>query len=142
MNRNLRFGIGAALLVGAVAYLMYTGVQQTAVYYLTVDEFLVRRAALANEGVRVAGRVEHGSVERRMTARGEELRFRLRDFTADGAPGDTVPVFYVGVAPDMFRDDGGTDVIVEGTYRDGTIVAQTVMTSCPSKYEAEPPAAD
>ena len=31
----------------------------------------------------------------------------------------------------------GGDVIVEGKYRDGMIHAQSVMTSCPSKYEAE-----
>lgn len=140
MNRQLKFGIGAALLVGAVAYLMYTGVQQTSVYYLTIDEFLARRVALADEGVRVAGRVQHGSVERRMTPRGEELRFRLGDFKGDGQPTDSIPVFFVGVTPDMFKNDGGTDVIVEGTYRDGTLVAQTVMTSCPSKYEADPAA--
>jgi cytochrome c-type biogenesis protein CcmE len=135
MNRHLKFGIGAALLVGAVAYLMYTGVQQTSVYYLTIDEFLARRPALADEGVRVAGRVQQGSVERRMTPRGEELRFRLADFKGEGTPTDSVPVFFVGVTPDMFKD--GSDVIIEGTYRDGTLMAQTVMTSCPSKYEAQ-----
>lgn len=140
MNRRIKFGVGVALLVGAVAYLMYTGVQETSVYYLTIDEFLARRTALADEGVRVAGRVQRGSVQRRMTPRGEELHFNLGDFKGEDRPTDTIPVFFVGVTPDMFKDDGGTDVIVEGTYRDGTLVAQTVMTSCPSKYEAEPAA--
>jgi cytochrome c-type biogenesis protein CcmE len=35
----------------------------------------------------------------------------------------------------MFAE--GRDVIIEGKYVDGTLQAQTIMTSCPSKYEAE-----
>ncbi|MFI5366193.1 MAG: cytochrome c maturation protein CcmE, partial [Candidatus Binatia bacterium] len=45
MNRKLRFLVAALLLVGAVAYLMYTGVRQTAVYYLTIEEFLTKKEA-------------------------------------------------------------------------------------------------
>jgi cytochrome c-type biogenesis protein CcmE len=137
MNRKLRFLVAALLLVGAVAYLMYTGVRQTAVYYLTIEEFLTKKEALANEGVRVAGRVEVGSVTKKMTPTGEELNFRIGDFKSDGDGAQTVPVYFVGVTPDMFKAGGGTDVIVEGKYRNGTLYAQSVLTSCPSKYEAE-----
>jgi cytochrome c-type biogenesis protein CcmE len=35
----------------------------------------------------------------------------------------------------MFAE--GRDVIIEGKYVEGTLQAQTIMTSCPSKYEAE-----
>jgi cytochrome c-type biogenesis protein CcmE len=141
MNRNGRFAVAAALLVGTVAYLMYTGVTQTSVYYLTIDEFLVKKDALANEGVRVAGRVQEGSVTRRMTNKGEELNFRLAEFKGQAA-GDSVAVHYVGVTPDMFKSEGGTDVIVEGKYVDGTLRAHNLLTSCPSKYEAENGAAE
>ena len=48
-----------------------------------------------------------------------------------------MPVYFVGVTPDMFKSAGGSDVIVEGKYRDGIIHAQSVLTSCPSKYEPE-----
>jgi len=137
MNRKARFLVGAAILVGTVAYLMYTGVSQTAVYYLTIDEFLAKREALVNEGVRVAGRVQLGSVSKKMTSGGEQINFRLGDFTGDGGADASVPVYFVGVAPDMFKAAGGSDVIVEGKYRDGMLYAQTLLTSCPSKYEAE-----
>lgn len=137
MNRKARFAIAAFLLAGAVGYLMYSGIRQAAVYYLTIDEFLAKKESLANEGIRVAGRVELGSVTKRMTPVGEELNFRLGDFRTDGAARPTVPVHFVGVAPDMFKAAGGSDVIVEGKYRDGTLYAQSVLTSCPSKYEAE-----
>ena len=137
MNRKARFVIAAFLLVGAVGYLMYTGVRQTAVYYLTISEFLAKKDTLVNEGVRVAGRVELGSVSKKMTPTGEELNFRLGDFSTDGVAAATVPVHFVGVTPDMFKTAGGSDVIVEGKYRDGTLYAQNLLTSCPSKYEAE-----
>jgi cytochrome c-type biogenesis protein CcmE len=140
MNRKVRFLIASLLLVGAVAYLMYTGVKQSAVYYLTIDEFLAKKETLANEGIRVAGRVAPGSVTKKMTPAGEELNFRLGDFKTDG-DGDggprSVPVYFVGITPDMFKAEGGSDVIVEGKYRNGVVHAQSVLTSCPSKYEAE-----
>jgi cytochrome c-type biogenesis protein CcmE len=145
MNKKARFAIAAFLLAGAVVYLMYSGVRQSAVYYLTIDEFLVKKESLTNEGIRVAGRVEAGSVTKKMTPVGEELNFRLGDFHTDGTDGartdgaaaPTVPVHFIGVTPDMFKAAGGSDVIVEGKYRDGTLYAQSVLTSCPSKYEAE-----
>ena len=140
MNKKKRFLVGAAILVGAVAYLMYTGVSQTSVYYLTIDEFLPKRESLVNEGVRVAGRVQLGSVTKKMTPAGEELNFRLGDFKAGDQVGESVPVYFVGITPDMFKAAGGSDVIVEGKYRNGTIYAQSVLTSCPSKYEADKPA--
>ncbi len=137
MDRRIRFLIAALLLAGAVAYLMYTGVRQTAVYYLTIEEFLAKKDGLTNEGVRVAGRVQPGSVKKKMTPAGEELNFRLADFKTDENGTQAVPVHFVGVAPDMFKAEGGSDVIIEGKYRDGTLYAQSVLTSCPSKYEAE-----
>ncbi|MBP1684131.1 MAG: cytochrome c-type biosis protein CycJ [Deltaproteobacteria bacterium] len=137
MNRKARFGVAALLLSGAVGYLMYSGVRQTAVYYLTISEFLARKDSLANEGVRVAGRVELGSVTKQMTPAGEELNFRLGDFQTEGSSDGTVAVHFIGVTPDMFKAAGGSDVIVEGKYRDGMIHAQSVLTSCPSKYEPE-----
>ena len=140
MNKGARFLIAAVVLVAAVAYLMYTGVRQTAVYYLTIDEFLTKKEALANEGVRIAGRVTLGSVTKKMTPTGEELNFRLGEFkpgASDGGGDGTVPVHFIGITPDMFKAEGGSDVIVEGKYRNGTLYAQNLLTSCPSKYEAE-----
>ena len=133
MKINRRFVVGAAIIVAAVAYLVYTGISQTSVYYLTIDEFLARRDAVAHEGVRVAGRVGAASVVYDPSSL--DLAFRLASF--DGSGG--VDVRYTGILPDMFAE--GRDVIVEGVYRPpGTLHADTLLTSCPSKYEAEIPA--
>ncbi|MCC6765796.1 MAG: cytochrome c maturation protein CcmE [Deltaproteobacteria bacterium] len=130
MERNRRFIVGASIIVAAVAYLVYTGIRETSVYYLTIDELLSRREAVAGEGLRVAGRVGTKSVQWNPATL--DLKFRLANFEDS----DGVPVAYTGVLPDMFAE--GRDVIVEGTYaRDGSFHARTLLTACPSKYEAE-----
>jgi cytochrome c-type biogenesis protein CcmE len=137
MTASVKFLIGSIALVGAVAYLIFAGVQQSGVYYFKIDEFLAQQDSYAGEPVRVAGRVTRGSVTKKMTPNGEDLTFKIGDFVSEGEPSETVSVHFVGVTPDMFKAEGGSDVIVEGKYHDGMIHAQSVMTSCPSKYEAE-----
>jgi cytochrome c-type biogenesis protein CcmE len=139
MRGKSKFFIGVLLIVGAVGYLMYTGIRETSTYYLTIEEFLPKREALANEGVRVAGRVQTGSV--RWDPKDLRLSFVLGPFQ-DGAGNQAVgvPVRYQGILPDMFAE--GRDVIVEGRYDAGSALsAKTIMTSCPSKYEPEKPGA-
>jgi cytochrome c-type biogenesis protein CcmE len=69
-------------------------------------------------------------------ARGDGLTFRLVDVDADG--GGAVAVRYVGSVPDLFEP--GRHVFVRGALEGGTFVAEpdTLMTKCPSRYEAEP----
>ena len=131
VDRNRRFVIGASIIIVAVAYLVYTGIRETSVYYFTIDEFLAERASMVEEEVRVAGRVGADSVD--WDARTLDLHFELAEF--DG--GESVPVAYNGILPDMFAE--GRDVIVEGNFTAGTLEAHTLLTSCPSKYEAEIP---
>ena len=132
MSKNSRFIIGACLIIAAVSYLVFTGIRETSVYYLTIDEFLAKREAMANEGIRVAGRVGAQSVKWNPATL--DLTFRLASFDGPGG----VDVTYNGVLPDMFAE--GRDVIVEGVYTTGgALKARTLLTSCPSKYEAESP---
>ena len=75
-----------------------------------------------------------------MTPAGEELNFRLGDFKTDGDGGGDARAwrcYFVGITPDMFKAEGGSDVIVEGQVSRRDVHAQSVLTSCPSKYEAE-----
>jgi cytochrome c-type biogenesis protein CcmE len=135
MRGKEKFFLGVLLIVGAVGYLMYTGIRETSTYYLTIEEFLVQREALANEGIRVAGRVQEGSMK--WDPKDLYLSFVLGPFkegTEQRRAG--VPVHYQGILPDMFAE--GRDVIVEGRYDAGnTLAAKTIMTSCPSKYEPQ-----
>jgi cytochrome c-type biogenesis protein CcmE len=135
MTRKYKFGVGAVLLAGAIGYLMYAGVQQSSLYYVTMEEFAARQESLVDQAVRVAGRVSAGSVQKRTSEKGTELNFSIGDFVEGGETngGPLLRVEYTGIVPDMFAE--GRDVIIEGTYADGVLRAQTVMTSCPSKYE-------
>jgi cytochrome c-type biogenesis protein CcmE len=80
--------------------------------------------------VSVMGKVV-GRVQNRDQAREKGLRFALRDVEGTAK----VPVVYRGSVPDPFRL--GRDVIVEGRMRNGTFVADRLITKCPSKYRAK-----
>lgn len=133
MNRNLRFVVGSMVIVGAIAYLMYTGIRETSSYYLTIQEFLPKREQYGDTPLRIAGRVKAGSID--YDARTLRLRFQLAAFADSGLQDVGVPVSFTGIKPDMFAD--GRDVIVEGRYMKGVLEANQVLTSCPSKYEAK-----
>src|SRR5713101_6849463 len=135
MKGKSKFFIGVLVIVGAVGYLIYTGIRETSTYYFTIEEFLPKREALANEGVRVAGRVQTGSMS--WDPKDLRLTFILGPFKKGEANSPTgVPVHYQGVLPDMFAE--GRDVIVEGRYdAESVLTATTIMTSCPSKYVSE-----
>ena len=140
MNRYYKFGVGACVLVAALGYLMYAGLQQSSTYYFTIDEFLPRKQELVGQGVRVAGRVAPGSLTKQTSAKGTQMTIAIGDFKSAEAMTETLPVAFTGIVPDMFAE--GRDVIVEGRYVDGTLRAQQIMTSCPSKYEPKPGESD
>ena len=133
-----RFFFGVLVVIGAIGYLIYTGIRETSNYYLTIEEFLPQTGAFANEGIRLAGRVQTGSVQ--WDPKDLQLSFMLGPFGTQKQP-DALPglrVNYQGILPDMFAE--GRDVIVEGKYEDGqSLIAKTIMTSCPSKYDPEKP---
>ena len=58
------------------------------------------------------------------------------DLIVLGLPRGGIPVAFQGILPDMFAE--GREVVVEARYQDGSLAAKQIMTSCPSKYEAEP----
>ena len=133
-----RFFFGVLVVVGAIGYLIYTGIRETSNYYLTIEEFFPQKDAFADEGIRLAGRVQTGSVQ--WDPKDVQLSFMLGPFKTQEQP-DALPslrVNYQGILPDMFAE--GRDVIVEGKYKDGqSLIAKTIMTRCPSKYEPEKP---
>lgn len=78
----------------------------------------------------VYGNVVAGSVEHQ----GADLSFEIAD---RDDPSKSVPVEYSGQVPDPFRE--GREVIVDGELVDGTLHADkdSLVTKCPSKFEAE-----
>ena len=127
--KQVKFAIGSILIVLAVGYLISTSISTTSKFFLTVDELEAAGAQYHGAGIKVKGKVVNGSINRNPDNH-LDVSFRIEENKS------TLPVTYKGVTPDMFED--GREVVVEGTLgRDGVFHANTLMTSCPSKYEAE-----
>jgi cytochrome c-type biogenesis protein CcmE len=138
MKHNGRFMVGLVGVAGVVTYLVWTGVNDTMVYYLTPDELLTRVEAdpsFRQMGVKVSGRLVPGSYEEagRMVH-----RFVVRDLQKESVH---FTAEYRDVLPDTFTDspEMDVDVVLEGRFReDGVFEATSVLTKCGSRYEAAP----
>jgi cytochrome c-type biogenesis protein CcmE len=122
--------ISLSLIVAALSFLLYTGLNSNMVYYYHVDEFLPKAASLNGETVKVNGKVLEGTIKK------QQMDYQ---FTIHGAKDHLVNVSYHGVVPDTFKD--GSDVVVEGVYNPDVKVfhATTLLAKCPTKYESKQP---
>ncbi len=84
--------------------------------------------------VRVAGRVADGEVNYAVQP-AFKLDFQIKD--PDGKSPVILPVSYAGIKPDMFAV--GRDVIIDGEFIDGVLIAKQLLTQCPSKYQPPKP---
>jgi cytochrome c-type biogenesis protein CcmE len=125
LNGKLLFASGAIVLV--VGFLVYNAMGSSMAYFQTVGELRASGKDVSGEQIRVGGNVLQGSVVQ--AASGDELRFTITDGTS------TLPVVYDGVVPDIFSEH--VEVVAEGRIGpDGTMVADKLLTKCPSRFEA------
>lgn len=135
MGGKSRFFIGLVAVALVVTYLVWTGVSDTMVYYLTPTELVAKVAddpSFHEVGVKVNGQVVPGSYEK---GDGDmEHHFVVRDLENEDV---RIPVVYREILPDTFSDD--VEVVLEGHFREsGVFEATTVLTKCGSRYEASP----
>ena len=122
--------IGVVIIVGALIYLLASGFQDNASFYLTVSELQAKTDLTPNDGVRIQGYVNPASIE--WNPEKIELYFNMN------YEGDTVRVFYKGIKPDQLAD--AQQVVCEGHIdENGGFNANKIMLKCPSKYEVEDP---
>ena len=127
-KKKVKFIIGGIIIAVAIIYLVYSGIQKTGLYYLTVSEIKNEGSMAYGQSTRVNGNVLDGSIQ--WDSQEGTLRFIISDGEND------LPIIYRGVAPDTFR--GGAEVVVEGKYTPENIFeADKIMAKCPSKYEAQ-----
>jgi cytochrome c-type biogenesis protein CcmE len=128
-RRALAIGAFAAVL-GAFGYLIYGGIGENLVYFLSPKELLAKGTAAYDVPVRLGGQVVPGSVQ--WNADRLELRFHVTDGAAQ------VSVRSKGAPPQMFRD--GIGVVVEGRYRrDGAFESHNLMVKHSNEYRAPKP---
>ena len=125
-GKRLQLAAVALVVLGAVAYLAYSGLR-TNVYYRTVSE-LQAGDVQAGRQVRLAGNVVAGSIVREEGS--SVVRFQVAD------AGGALPVVYRGAVPDIFGPD--IEVVLEGKYNPATgFAADTMLAKCPSKFEEQ-----
>jgi cytochrome c-type biogenesis protein CcmE len=118
--------IGATLLVLGLAFagLMYSTLSEGTEFYKHVDEVMANPVAWQGKRLQLHGFVVDKSILRRPDTL--DYRFQVQ------SNGKVMPVRYTGVVPDTFKDGAEVGFAVD---RDG------VMAKCPSKYNAQSPAA-
>lgn len=136
MNRVFISIVVVFVVVAGLA--IFQATRETAAAVVLPSELRAQAEEHANAPIRVAGRVAASAIDSTL-----EPEITLRFSIIDPGPKREVNekevplrVFYRGLKPDMLQP--GRDVIIDGAYRDGILVADRLMTQCPSKYE--PPA--
>lgn len=130
MSRGkIKFIAGIGVIAIALAYLVYGGVRDTMVYYLTVGELKGRVPSVYRDKVRVSGTVVPGSIKKGMDG---SLEFKITDGK------QAIDVQYSGIVPDIFRDN--VEAVVEGLYTPQNVFkAKVLLAKCPTKYDPANP---
>ena len=129
MGKQVKFGVGMAIIVASLAFLAWLGYGESKTYYHTIAELQTLQGSARHQRIRVAGTVQNGTIRR--------LSGRV-DFVLEGE-GQALQVSYVGSdpLPDTFVDN--SQALVEGKLgSNGSFVAEHVQAKCASKYEAAP----
>ncbi len=124
-GKYLKFGSVTVVIIVALAYLAYTGVQESKSYYVTIKELHGMGDSAYTKRLRVAGNVEPGSIRRS----GTQVQFVLVENDLK------LPVTYSGTEapPDTFKDN--SQALAEGSFgRDGVFHAKGLQAKCASKY--------
>jgi len=114
-------GMGAVLL--AAVLLVMSALRDKIVFFFTPTEIVAEGKAQPGQRVRIGGLVKEGSVVRD----GEKISFVVTDLEKD------LPVTYVGILPDLFRE--GQGVVSEGMIdANGMFAADTVLAKHDENY--------
>ena len=125
MSRRGKFVAGGLVIAAAIAYLIWAGVSQSVVYFVTPSELLA--APVPSKTYRLGGQVQAGSLT--WEPRSLDLSFTLSDGKA------SVPVRHRGPAPDLFAE--GRGAVVEGSWtKDGYFKASLILAKHSEEYKA------
>jgi len=124
-SRYFKFGSAVVVILLALGYLAYTGVQESKSYYVTIKELRGLGEGAYSKRLRVAGNVQPGSIKRS----GTNVTFVLVEND------QVLNVVYNGTEPppDTFKDNA--QALAEGSFgRDGVFYAKQIQAKCASKY--------
>lgn len=124
-SKYLKFGIAIVIIVLALGYVAYTGVQENKSYYVTLTELHKMGDSAYNKHLRVSGFVKPGTIKQS----GTHADFVLTE------NGQVLPVSYKGSEPppDTFKDNSQA-LAIGDLGRDGVFHANELQAKCASKY--------
>jgi cytochrome c-type biogenesis protein CcmE len=124
-RRRLQVGIGSLVIALSLGYLVFGGLRDTMVYFVTPTELQAQGTRAIGKPVRLGGTVVPNSIS--MVPETLQLRFAVADATG------TIEVYHQGNPPDLFAEGG--DVVIEGRLRsDGTFQAETIFAKHSEEY--------
>ena len=129
MNKNLKFGLLTAVILGTLGWLAAGGISQTATYYKEIAELQAMGSDGVDKRLRVGGDVEANSIVRD----GQQVRFTIvqNDLKLNVVYAGSEPL------PDTFKD--GAQALADGKLdASGVFHATKIQAKCASKYEAKP----
>ena len=105
---RLRLGIVIAVICGALAFLVFQGLDNATQFYRDADDAVAARADLGDNRFRLQGVVRPGSIE----DVGADVHFEVEYNCV------VVPVQHEGTRPSLFKD--GIPVVLEGAFLAGS----------------------
>ena len=124
-GKYLKFGVAIVIIVLALGYVAYTGVQENKSYYVTLTELHKMGDSAYSKHLRVSGFVKPGTIKQS----GTHADFVLTE------NGQVLPVSYKGSEPppDTFKDNSQA-LAIGDLGRDGVFHANELQAKCASKY--------
>jgi cytochrome c-type biogenesis protein CcmE len=125
---NTKLIIGLLVIVGALAYLIFGGLGQNLVYFITPSEYFQDQAKYQTRQVRLGGLVKAQTIN--YNRDNLELRFIVSDGVRE------IPVLSKGSTPPaLFGENRG--VVVEGRFDGNTFVSQNLLVKHSESYSTE-----
>ena len=154
MGRS-KFILGGLFILAAVVYLIFSSTQQSAEYFMTVDELKTKGNQVIDKSLRLSGAVIGDSIQ--YDPQTLTLTFEVANVPGDNAEIEAqgglaavlkaavadptrarVTVVYVGPKPDLLRSEA--QAIMTGHLgTDGIFYAEELLLKCPTKYEEAVP---
>jgi cytochrome c-type biogenesis protein CcmE len=141
-SKQLKFLLASVLILVALAYFGYQGINESMSYFQTVPELYASgETAFTRRSIKVQGEVLKGSIRREGGATIFTIGpkdFKVPDNFVPGPTTQTLRIEYVGkdAIPDTFRDFASATVTGK-LRRDGVFEGTFIQAQCASKYERE-----
>jgi cytochrome c-type biogenesis protein CcmE len=117
--------ISIGVIVGALAYLIFGGLGQNLVYFITPSEYFQEEAKYQNRSIRLGGLVKDSI---RYNPQTLELKFVVTDGVRE------VAVEHSGTPPALFKANQG--VVVEGKFEGSAFKGTNLLVKHSESYQA------